>query len=313
MRLKKFYIFTSIIFFIGIIMTTVGFVNGGMRDIVNVNGENRVYKRSTFSKSFNAQEFKNLDIDLSNRDVEIEYGSDFKVTQNGVDTIPAKIKQQGDTLKITDVNKRVHFYGKIGFNLHEASNKIKVTIPHDKKIDFSNIKIDNGSFTVSDDIFNKLNLDLNGSDTNLENLNLNKDSQIKLSNLDATIKNSNLSAGFKADYSSLEFYNTKFSDNSMSLSDTDISMSTSELENMIINNNNDDIEINSTKFKGKNSINQKDGDVDIRGFVDSGIVVNGNNTDIEYMGQSHEEDFKNDEGNDNLVTINSSDGDVSIS
>lgn len=271
--MKKYYIITSIVLFIGMVMTGVGFVNGGLKNIELRDGHVAVADYGDEDVTKTVKPFKKLVIDTQDDNVKILYGDKYSVKTTGFENKEATINSSNDTLEVTHHNRD----GEIGVTLIPSDEDgIEITIPRNTKLDDVKIDSQSGMLDINDDLVSVLKVRASDTSVNLNNVKLKSTSFIDVNDGD------------------INAHNSKFTDTSITNADGDMNFQ-------------------QVDFHGHNNLSTTDGDINITQLADVGIIFNGGeDSEITYQGRESHGTFKQNETNSNLINISAQDGDVEI-
>ncbi|MGR3741219.1 DUF4097 family beta strand repeat-containing protein [Companilactobacillus sp. DQM5] len=308
--MKKYYIITSILLFIAMIMVVVGAALGGAKNLIVKNGHTEVFENNSKEIKNNLKEFKKININTSDTNVKVSYGKQFSIKRSGNNKEMSTYKQTDDVLNVNGESTKLDTT--IGFFNNKYDNLIEITIPNNKKLDEINIKNSDGRVEISDDITSKMTINSKDSNVYLNGSDINNESYIEADDGQIEITNSIIRGGVKSEGINIE--NSQLKDIKTE-SDDNFRLTNSSLQNADIFVSDGTIEMYQVNVNGKdNKIFNNDGDIKINQLKNSGLNISNNSDDdsIIVQGKSYKKEFKNDETNTNLLNISSKDGQINV-
>lgn len=177
--MKKALIITvitsTILFFLGGILFTIGIVTGG-RASFNIDfNNNKVLTDKNIkmiTKEESLSDFKNIKIDADAYNVTIKKGDSFSVNYGAYENAMPEIKVEGDTLNILSKHE------KIQLNLLSFSDDIQVpyiiiTVPETTDLSECTMKLNAGEINISNQNFEDIDLDTDAGNIILSDITTN--------------------------------------------------------------------------------------------------------------------------------------------
>lgn len=321
--MKKYFIRTTFVLIIGIVMLVIGLANNGMKTLITADGTTQILKEKNINKEYPIKEFKNLKLDMRDEgyttNVEFVYGDKYSVklvARNlpGTENMDLSVKNSGDTLNISS-NRKFKDYGIIGLNsddVVESDENIIITIPEFKKIDNASMMFGDGTLKINNNMIKKI--DISGAvNMELADVDFADGSYINGEGGSINIRNSIIRGAIKINPSDINISNSQIKNMKLDAVDSSVTLDNVKLDNTSIVSDDEDLEMHQLQAINKNSILIKDGDINITNIDDFGLnVTNNDDDDITVNGKNYQNSYKKDEKNKNILNITTSDGDVSI-
>lgn len=312
--MKKYYVITSIVLFVGVILTVCGALMGGVRSISFDNGRPQVADSRQHRKEQTVKKFKNLYINTNRADVEIKQGNEYRVKQNVIGKKFATIGQESENLTI-DEDAKTKF--NVGINLSFPDPKIEITIPYDEKINVIKVNSEDGHIKVNDIEASEMRLNGNTSDFEIRGVKVSKQTELKTANGEISFKNSQLNKlNSFVNSGDIEVENTTIADVSeLSTTNGDISVKTTELSDSSIKTTSGDVELERVNMKKNNRISTTNGDIDIEEINNIGFIYQSRSSasKLDYYDREYSKSFEKNPNSTDILRITTNSGEVEIS
>lgn len=231
---------------IGLVMGVIGSLNGGLKPTEIVAGRPRIIRNH--DKVYQLDEFRSINIDTKNLDVDIVDGSRYEVkvisnrTNSGV-----HVTEKNGELTVQQTSR--HDFGNFGFALaaHRES-KIVITVPTvDKELTEINYQSNNADLFLDGLKVRQIDFAAANSDLDLLDTEVSGSVKVQMNNGDLDVQNSRLNAA------------------TLALRNGSLKLVDGEVHNLGAELNNGDFEAHATKFTGKNKISNQNGDNELSG------------------------------------------------
>ncbi|WP_010096125.1 DUF4097 family beta strand repeat-containing protein [Ornithinibacillus scapharcae] len=126
---------------VGILLAVIGLLTGAKFSIINTgDGLKAVGESDRLQEEFILEEYKNLDVDLADADIEIIPSNEFRLEIERLDGIEISHKVENEVLKISDEKSANTWFG-FSMNLSGFTDKtnIKIYVPVDAELEDAKI------------------------------------------------------------------------------------------------------------------------------------------------------------------------------
>ena len=292
----------------GIVCLSIGVNNGG-KIFFGIDYANKkiVYPDDDIiEKTYDYDDFKNLEINVDCMKLTIKEGKEYKVACKYMDDFKPEIDLSGDTLKITQrlKDKSVTDFGRflsvskngISFGSNILGNSVEITIPKGEKLDNIKINAKAGDVNLNSFEADEIKADLKAGDL--------KVSDINVDNMEFT-----LNAG------DVKINKIEGKDFEIKMNAGDVNLSDGDFENVKIDMDAGDLDIDDTNADDFD-IKLSSGDVDASfpgKEKDYNIDVKCSAGDLSIDGDDeHGNDYTSDNDADKDIVIKCSFGDIDV-
>lgn len=173
--IRRITIVASGLIVIGILLTAIGFFSGAKLSIMNTdNGLKAVGKEDRIHEEWVLNEYKNLEIDLADSDIEIIPSDEYKLEIERLESNEITQKVENHTLTIKDKKSNSGFTFNVNFSGDSQKTIIKVYIPKDTDFVDVNIASNFGDIKIDGMTTNKLFIHTNDADVSINDITSNR-------------------------------------------------------------------------------------------------------------------------------------------
>jgi len=249
--MRKYFVTGFYMLIVGGLLLLGGILMGANRSVVWDHG----FKvAQNVNETYPLDDFKNVYVEGRDTNVNLKLGDRYKIHVDGDRSQVPTYKVKGDTLTVTGSNRKK----RIGVGVF-GRPQITITIPMDKKIDNTNIRLANGTIKISDVSIENLvksakDLDYD-SNMYLNNVTVNNADKINLYNATLGMKNSKITnmslvAGAYADVTA---DSTTITNSSFNLDESKLTITKSNLDSVKSLANHSKVNLNTITLMNENS------------------------------------------------------------
>ncbi|SHH95825.1 Putative adhesin [Clostridium collagenovorans DSM 3089] len=169
-RKKKLVRLAGLLIVSGLILSIIGFVSGGNKDILWKDGKLTIGNSEKVQVNRDLDKFTDMDLNLSFSDIEVIKSDKYAIELNYFgDVNDIEFKVENEKLIVTDEGKSGLRFN-INLNLSASDSIVKVYVPQDAEFNNLNISSSSGSIKLNEINSKKTNLSCDFGNVNIENL-----------------------------------------------------------------------------------------------------------------------------------------------
>lgn len=273
-KTKIIFIFSIVIIVIGSILTTLGFINGGVKSITLSNNGFEIYNQEKLVQvNDDLSIFDSIEISSNIIDINIIPGDKFRIEmvypksygeiQYSVQDNKLIIEEKKHTSKIN-----ISF----GF-INTINSYINIYVPSDAKFDVINLKSSSSDLNIKSIKANEIKINYDYGDVTLNNIEANS-IKFDMNSSDLNINNLISQNSITIDnlYGDVDIFNSTINTITTNQNSGSLEIKTSKIETSDINNKYGDVEINDITSNGINITNES-GDIDISGELSGNTII----------------------------------------
>ncbi|MEG0614016.1 MAG: DUF4097 family beta strand repeat-containing protein [Clostridium sp.] len=265
-RRKNIVTIAASLIVVGGIMTTVGFLTGGNRDVMLGKDGFKVYDDGDYIKeNKDLEKFTAIDIDMDFGDIEIIKSDKYAIElEFDKEVMKLNYSVNNEKLTISSENKEGNKFINLNFGSINNKSKVKIYVPEDIVLSSLDIESNSGSIAINNIDINASNINCDFGDISLDGINGNK---LNINSKSGTVKIKNM----------------KLDELTLFVDFGDIDTENIYATNLKLNSKSGEV---NTKLLTSNTIeiNSDFGDIDASGLVSNGLLINAKSGTVNLAG-----------------------------
>ncbi|MEG0308462.1 MAG: DUF4097 family beta strand repeat-containing protein, partial [Clostridium sp.] len=190
-RRKNIVTIAASLIVVGGIMTTVGFLTGGNRDVMLGKDGFKVYDDGDYIKeNKDLEKFTAIDIDMDFGDIEIIKSDKYAIElEFDKEVMKLNYSVNNEKLTISSENKEGNKFINLNFGSINNKSKVKIYVPEDIVLSSLDIESNSGSIAINNIDINASNINCDFGDISLDGINGNK---LNINSKSGTVKIKNM-------------------------------------------------------------------------------------------------------------------------